>query len=129
MKVREPLKTELALLRGTVENVVAGGTRGSGGKVPSAPEMEELGKDEGGGAAGTNSSSIESTPSGCKENKDLTTEGPSRRGAAPSPGHGALYALLLYSGSSSESTEQNTICYSKEEFKGPCEGHKDPDVG
>ena len=50
MKVRELLQTEVALLRCTVgkvkvvaEEALGGGER----KVPSAPEMEELGKDEG----------------------------------------------------------------------------------
>ena len=50
MKVRELLNTDVALLRGRVEKVkvveeeaLTGGER----KVPSAPEMEELGKDEG----------------------------------------------------------------------------------
>ena len=43
MKVRELLKTELTLLRGPVaEEALGGGER----KVPSAPEMEDLGKDE-----------------------------------------------------------------------------------
>ena len=50
LKVRELLKTEVTLLQDTVEKVkvVAGeALRGGERKVPSAPEMQELGKDEG----------------------------------------------------------------------------------
>ena len=50
VKVRELLKTEVALLRGTVGKikVVAQEALGEGQrKVPQAPEMEELEKDEG----------------------------------------------------------------------------------
>ena len=44
LKVRDLLKTELALLRGTVPEEALGGVER---KVLSAPEMEELGKNEG----------------------------------------------------------------------------------
>ena len=50
MKVRELLKTEVALLRGKVEKVkivAEEALRRGERNVPSAPEMEELGKDEG----------------------------------------------------------------------------------
>ena len=56
LKVRDLLKTERALMQGTGEKVktVAEEARGGGErKVPSAPEMEELEKDKGGGAEGT----------------------------------------------------------------------------
>ena len=49
LKVRDLLKTELALLLVTVEQVkvvAEEALRGGERKVPSAPEMEELGKDE-----------------------------------------------------------------------------------
>ena len=50
VKVRDLLKTELALLQCTVEKVKVVSEEALEGrerKVPSAPEMEELGKDEG----------------------------------------------------------------------------------
>ena len=50
LKVRDLLKTEVALLRGTVKKVKVVAEEALGGgerKVPSAPEMEELGRDEG----------------------------------------------------------------------------------
>ena len=98
--IRDLLKTELALLRGTVEKVkvVAEALRGGERKVQSAPEMEELGKDERVVPEALTPSSFESIPSGYKENKDPVAKSSPRRGAAPSPGRGALYGPPLYSG-------------------------------
>ena len=66
-------------------------------KVPSAPEMEELEKDEGLVPEALVSSVLKAHPVVVKKIKTQQLKVFPRRGAAPSPGCGALYGPPLYS--------------------------------
>ena len=104
---------------------------------PSAPEMEEWRFDEQVGVEGLLVLEASAPPrlkphlveSWWKARRKIKTWQQFRRGATFFPGCGARHALLLSSGSSNESTKENTVCFSKEEFKMPHEGHEDSDVG
>ena len=74
------------------EEALRGGER----KVPSAPEMEELEKDEGVVPEALVPPVLKACPVVVKKIETQQLKLP--RGAAPSPGHGSLYAPSLYSG-------------------------------
>ena len=95
MKVTEVLKTELAFLRGTVaEEALRGGDR----KVPSAPEMEDLGKDEGVVLEAPAPPVLKARPVVVKKIKTQLLKVPQGEEQPPPQVVGALYGPLLYSG-------------------------------
>lgn len=109
-------------LRRNSPRVQAARCRGAGGGCSGAvsPGMKERRFDE---QAGTEALVVlEETQLKVggkpEKNKDSTTAGSSRRGAAPSPGRGALHALLLSSGSSNEGIRETRSATRRENLKG-----------